>query len=350
MRRPYWQSKEEWRKGVGGVIRHLRQALKIVQRHARFSMHTFYNPEDAKGLTVVICGAIQEFVEKWTVHKNATVYLSANDALEDERTFSQCLKYITDDQGRTQLPAGFSAQSRQEWLCVRQQFQAKLNLLKPLLEVQIERYLGEGGQGKVYEAMWNGKRVAVKKLMGSSYGRLNESEFATFYVEVFRTASLASDYVVHVHGVTESGSIIMERADCDLRAWYQTNPAWEERLLVLAQAAKALCYIHRQGVVHRDVKSTNFLIFHGQPQKVKIADFGIVMNRLDTVNSITTRVAGTLHWVAPGLFKGHCPDEMTDVYSFDVVTYETATGHTPYARVTDGAISVLKWGGRTLQI
>lgn len=277
MRRPYGRSKEEWRKDVRCVIRHLRQALKILQRHTRFNIHTFYNAEDAKGLTANVCGATQEFVEKWTVHKHVTVHLNENYALEDTKSFSQCLKYIMDDQGRTETPAGFSDRSRQEWLDVQHQFQTERNRIKTLIEVPIRRCLGEGGQGNVYEAEWNDKRVAVKKLMGTEHGRLNPTEFAVFYAEVFGTASLASRYVVHVHGVTESGSIIMERADRDLQTWYQSNPAGEKRLLVLAQAAKALCYVHAQGVVHRDVKNTNFLIFDDQPKTVNIAGFGLAM-------------------------------------------------------------------------
>ena len=347
MRRPYWRSKEEWRKDVRNVIRDLRQASKIVQRHVRFNMHTFYTAEDAESLTAIICGAIQEFVEKWTVHKNVTVYLGANEALEDAKTFSQCLRYIMDDQGRTHLPAGFSEQSRQEWLRVRQHFQRERNLVETLPEVTTERRLGEGGQGNVYEAMWNGESVAVKKLMGTGYGRLNDSDFGALYAEVFRTASLASDHVVHVHGVTESGSVIMERADCDLRAWYLQNPTWEQRLFVLAEAARALRFVHHEGIVHRDVKSSNFLIFDGGRQlKVKIADFGIAMLRRDAVNSIATRVAGTSQWMAPELRERHCHDEMTDVYSFGVVMYEVATGCTPYVGMADAAIWTLKRGGR----
>ena len=142
MRTPCWQSKEEWRKDVRCMIRHLRQASKILQRHTRFNIHTFYNAEDAKGLTADVCGATHEFFERWTVHKHVTVRLNENDALEDTKAFSQCLKYIMDDQGRTEIPAGFSDGSRQEWLHVRNQFQMERNRMKTLTEVPIRRCLG----------------------------------------------------------------------------------------------------------------------------------------------------------------------------------------------------------------
>lgn len=62
------------------------------------------------------------------------------------------------------------------------------------------------------------------------------------------------------------------------------------------------------------------------------------MKILDADNRITTCVVGTLRWMAPELFEGHCPDEMTDVCSFCVVIYDGATECMPYAELTDGAL------------
>lgn len=57
----------------------------------------------------------------------------------------------------------------------------------------------------MHEAMWNAANVAVKKLVDAEYGTLQLEEFAIFYAEVFRIVCLASDCVVRVHGMTNSG-------------------------------------------------------------------------------------------------------------------------------------------------
>ena len=194
--------------------------------------------------------------------------------------------------------------------------------------------------------MLNKKCVAMKSMMATEGAMLSPRDFAAFYAEVFRTASLKSDYVVHVYGVTKSGSVLMELANNDLSSWYGTSRGLREKLNVLEQAAKALHYVHEKGVVHRDVKSTNSLMFgDGTSPKVKIADFGLAMKKVDVFNSVATRVMGTLHWMAPELFKGHCPDEKSDVYSFGAVMYEVMTGCIPYSGLLDPAIRRKKLEG-----
>lgn len=65
------------------------------------------------------------------------------------------------------------------------------------------------------------------------------------------------------------------------------------------------------------------------PLKVKIADLRVAMKRIDAVNSVATQRVGAIQWMAPEMFCNHCPDEMTDVYSFGVIIYDVATESTP---------------------
>ena len=240
---------------VTPLQRHLQQALKMVHRHAKFDIHILYNPQEADYHVTTICGAVQEFVEKWT-GKNVTTYLNPKDIQEDRTTFHHCLSFLING---THLPDGFSALARENWLSVKDNFEKEREALKLLPEIELGRLLDEVLQGKVHEATLNGERVA-KRMMATERPMLSPKDFAAFYAEVFRTASLKSDYVVCVYGVTESGLVLMELADNELKSSYCTFTAWIEELNVLEQVTKALHYAHEKGVVRRDVKITNLLI------------------------------------------------------------------------------------------
>lgn len=94
---------------------------------------------------------------------------------------------------------------------------------------------------------------------------------------------------------------------------------------LMISAATALAEAHSQGIMHRDIKSSNLLI--SDDQRIKLIDFGLVKNRNDTEQTKTNHFMGTLSYAAPEQLKGKRGEisALTDIYSLGVVMYEMVT-------------------------
>ena len=106
----------------------------------------------------------------------------------------------------------------------------------------------------------------------------------------------------------------------------------------LLQISEALEAVHASGFVHKDIKSSNVLIFQGRVESngkrgllPKLADFGITRNVLDKSHG----VEGTWEYMAPEAFdvdpsKSNLFQPSSDIYSLGVLFYETITGVLPH--------------------
>jgi serine/threonine protein kinase/Flp pilus assembly protein TadD len=227
-------------------------------------------------------------------------------------------------------------------------------------DFRIVRLIGAGGMGVVYEAeQQHPKRpVALKVIRGDRY--LDDTAIKLFQREAQVLARLKHPAIAAIYesGRTEDGEhfFAMELVRGQTLAdWLDKRPAsqglssdeLELRLRIFRRICEGVAYAHQRGVVHRDLKPTNILIFDdegsgsasdttGAPG-VKILDFGLA-RITDTDVAATTLVTdagtirGTLSYMSPEQIRGN-PDEIdmrTDIYSLGVVFYQLLTGDLPY--------------------
>ena len=217
-----------------------------------------------------------------------------------------------------------------------------LNLGKTLDgRYHIERLLGKGGMGLVYEAkhVVLQKRLAVKVLK-EEVSR-DEKVMARFRREAQAAGSIGSPHICDVSdfGTMPDGStyFVMEFLDGPSLsgALLQENPMQTARVLDVAiQLCEALGAAHERGIVHRDLKPDNVHLVDqgGRKDFVKVLDFGIakVAGAADKKLTQAGQVFGTPHYMSPEQCAGREVDLRTDIYALGVMIYEMACGVVPF--------------------
>jgi serine/threonine-protein kinase len=200
---------------------------------------------------------------------------------------------------------------------------------------RIERLLGEGGMGKVYEAeeRLSGRRVALKVLRPE----LARSEPARrlFENEMSILARLDHPNVVRCLACTEiEGELVMALELLEgrtLRQLIATDDAldWQRALGIVRQIAGALvaAHEHEPPIVHRDLKPENVMIL--DDGTIKVTDFGIA-KVLAALGNATTHSVGTLQYMSPEQIDAAPIDARSDLYALGLVLYELLTGRPPF--------------------
>ncbi|KAI5329732.1 hypothetical protein L3X38_029129 [Prunus dulcis] len=197
-----------------------------------------------------------------------------------------------------------------------------------------DQLLGVGGFGKVYKGtLSNATEIAVKCVNHDSKQGLRE-----FMAEIASMGRLQHKNLVQMRGWCRKRNELMLVYDYmpngSLNRWIFDKPktvlGWEQRRRVLADVAEGLTYLHHgwdQMVVHRDIKSSNILL--DAEMRGRLGDFGLAKLYQHGEVPNTTRVVGTLGYLAPELATVASPTAASDVYSFGVVLLEVACGRKP---------------------
>jgi serine/threonine protein kinase len=206
---------------------------------------------------------------------------------------------------------------------------------------RLERKLGHGGMGVVYEAeqLALKRTVALKVILA---GCLADAKMRTrFRGEAEAAASLQHANIVQIYDIGEHDGEpyfameFVQGGSLDEKLAGKPLPPREAAGLVklLALAVQAA---HNRKVVHRDLKPANILLSaDGTP---KIADFGLAKRLNETMIQTTTgAVLGTPHYMSPEQAAGRTAviGPLSDVYALGAILYETLTGSPPFG----GALS-----------
>ena len=219
---------------------------------------------------------------------------------------------------------------------------------------RIERVLGTGGMGTVFEATHQvtGKRFAVKWLLPDLSSHTDAIQ------RFIREAQVAGRFehpnVVEVYDVgQERGSFFMvmellhgESLAGRLRSRGRLAP--DELCALIIPCLRGVHRAHQAGIVHRDLKPDNIYVCHATnetPETPKVLDFGIskVAARAGEINASITRtglVMGTPHYMSPEQLRGKEMDHRVDVYAFGVIMYELLSGKLPFPGDTYGELAV----------
>jgi serine/threonine-protein kinase len=203
---------------------------------------------------------------------------------------------------------------------------------------QVEKELGKGAMGVVYlgKDPKIGREVAIKTLALTQ--EFEADEIAGVKERFFREAETAGKLthpnIVTIYDAGEEHDycfIAMELLKGgDLVPFTKKgNLLQPEKVVsIVARAADALGYAHREGVVHRDVKPAN-MMYNPETDTLKLTDFGIA--RLTASSKTKTgMVLGTPSYMSPEQLAGSRVDGRSDLFSLGVTLYQLLCGQLPF--------------------
>lgn len=207
----------------------------------------------------------------------------------------------------------------------------------------IQRPLGSGGMGFVYEALDENlnRTVAVKVLPVSSY---DEASRKRFWREAEAASALNHANIVTVYAVGREGEvdfIAMELVSGQTLQKVLDGKAIATRkaIGIASQIADALAAAHEAGIVHRDLKPANVMV--NDRGIVKVLDFGLAKTFFTSGgpddHSLIGQIVGTVSYMSPEQAEGKAVDARSDIFAFGSVLYEMLTGRRPFQRPTSMA-------------
>lgn len=198
--------------------------------------------------------------------------------------------------------------------------------------------IGRGGMGEVYKGFGDGKVVAVKILPPSMVKETTLVKRFEREATILMRLDHPNIIKLYDYGIAPTGAhyMVMEFIDGpelgqfikEHHVDYETISRW------LVPIADALDYIHRQGLVHRDVKPSNIMLRKnddGETWQPVLMDFGIAHLDYASTQLTDTGAIGTVDYMAPEqIMAAKEVDYRADIYSLGVVLYEMVTGERLY--------------------
>jgi serine/threonine-protein kinase len=213
--------------------------------------------------------------------------------------------------------------------------------LKTLGRYNIERVLGKGAMGVVYEGVDPrlGRRVAIKTILKSHLDEDTGKDFAMRFVrEAQAVARLNHPNIVQVYDFGEENDIaylVMEFIKGkELKNFFDANERFDlkEVVRIMGELCEALEFAHQAGIIHRDIKPANVMI--DAQGRTKLTDFGVARVQDSDKTSVERTQAGTMvgtpAYMSPEQITGGTIDKRTDVFSAGIILYQFLTGEKPF--------------------
>lgn len=210
-------------------------------------------------------------------------------------------------------------------------------------QYQLQRLLGVGGMGAVYEAYQPSlKRVVALKLLPDSLSR-QSGYAARFTREAETAASLEHPHIVPIYdygtadGISYVAMRLLSGGSLEERLEQQGALPLLVAARILKELANALDYAHSRGVIHRDIKPSN--VMFDDHNNAFLVDFGIA-KLLEATQGLTHTGAtmGTPIFMSPEQWKAEVVSAASDQYAFGVLAYFLVTGKAPFEATTPFAL------------
>ncbi len=210
---------------------------------------------------------------------------------------------------------------------------------KPMLgRYQVEKELGKGAMGVVYlgKDPKIGRVVAIKTMALSQEFEADElvEVKERFFREAETAGRLSHPNIVTIYDAGEEHDLCYIAMELlkggDLVPFCKPGNLLpvEKAVSIVARAAEALGYAHKQGVVHRDIKPAN-IMYHPDTDTLKVTDFGIA-RLTDSSKTKTGMVLGTPSYMSPEQLAGKKIEGRSDLFSLAVSLYQMLSGRLPF--------------------
>ncbi|MFB3905287.1 MAG: protein kinase [Acidobacteriota bacterium] len=218
-----------------------------------------------------------------------------------------------------------------------------------LEQYEVLSKIDEGGMGYVYQARDSvlGRKVAMKIIRPELLN--TETLRRRFLQEARLAARLSHPAITSVFELIEHEELVvlimewLEGKTLKQKIREEGRIHWKQLVRWVSQAAAGLEAAHRQGIIHRDIKSAN--LFITPAEQLKILDFGLAKNvapisatALTHELSATGTVIGTIDYMSPEQACAERVDHRTDLFSLGVVCFEALTGALPFHRNSTAAV------------
>ncbi|MBR4627086.1 MAG: Stk1 family PASTA domain-containing Ser/Thr kinase [Ruminococcus sp.] len=210
---------------------------------------------------------------------------------------------------------------------------------------EITELIGVGGMAEVYKGIdvIDNKTVAIK-ILKKEYAE-NEEFLRRFRNESKAIAVLSHPNIVRIYDVGFSEKIqyiVMEYIDgITLKEYIEEEKilTWKDTVHFVIQILRALQHAHDKGIVHRDIKPQNIMMF--TDGTIKVMDFGIAKFAREEGKTATDQAIGSVHYISPEQASGSVTDAKSDIYSVGAMMYEMLTGKKPFDSDNPVAIAVM---------
>jgi serine/threonine protein kinase len=334
-----------------GLLKYFTSALSDSNLQLNIKEAHVFSLTDGMALEVFV-------VEGWPRDEAEELRCAVLEALEEKSDVRGNRSF----KGDSKLQAAAEAIQYEDWA-------VDFNLL------EIGEKLGKGSSGGLFKGKYLSQDVAIKIIEIDEY---HNSEIdsdthvcapASGRLQVFKQEVSIMRLVRHKNVVQFIGACSNWPKLCivtELMAGGSVRDLLDRRMggldiasaiKVFRDSARGMDFLHKRGIVHRDMKAANLLI--DEHDVVKVCDFGVA--RLKPTSSIAscidkcichnaemTAETGTYRWMCPEILEHKSYDHKADVYSFAITMWEVLTGGIPYAGLTplQAAISVVQRGVR----